>query len=564
MTPGHARWFTCLLAGACALHAPASAQESGELQKVEMRVVSSRPGSATIDRGSDDGLRRGDRVTFRMRDGSVSYGVISRADERAAIVDLDDQSSEPPPGTRVEAMVPKSRFAAPEVAPVAPVEQQSLPPSTPEHPAWPKRDDAWTEGEALLARVRPLRPSERPRDIRGSIFAIGDYTRFSGDHRSNGFFRLGSQVTMDNVSGRGDTLNFEGEVSYRNNRVPDPDDETSTYLLVNRASYAVGGDRFDGSRLEVGRFLHYNMPEFGVTDGAEWDYRLDGGDRFGISAGFMPEPDPDFSSIQDFQVSASYRWIYDESEQLSAALGFQQTLHNSSIDRDLLVAQFQYLPLHSWTFTSTAWIDYYTADDAAKGQGVELTQAYVNSGRNWDDGSSLHLVYSHLAYPEMDRDEFTPVTAQQLADDRNDRIALQARATITDPLRLHGLIAAWNDQDDSGGDGEAGMEVDHVFSDDILIDLSGFFTDGKFVSIVGARATLVRTHDGGRESLFYELANNRFDGFTSTNDDLPQHHIGATVDVYSVSGWTVSGHADVLLWADDSSVTLGFFLQRSF
>jgi hypothetical protein len=114
----------------------------GELQKVEMRVVSSRPGSATIDRGSDDGLRRGDRVTLRLRDGSVSYGLISRADERAADVDLDDQSLAPPPGTRVEALVPKSRFAAPEVAPVVPVEQQSPPPSTPEHPAWPGRDDA--------------------------------------------------------------------------------------------------------------------------------------------------------------------------------------------------------------------------------------------------------------------------------------------------------------------------------------------------------------------------------------------------------------------------------------
>jgi hypothetical protein len=64
--------------------------------------------------------------------------------------------------------------------------------------------------------------------------------------------------------------------------------------------------------------------------------------------------------------------------------------------------------------------------------------------------------------------------------------------------------------------------------------------------------------------LFYELANSRFDGFTNTNNDLAQHHVGASADVYTASGWTVSGHLDVLLWDNDSSVTLGFFLQRSF
>src|SRR5687768_4212596 len=200
-------------------------------------------------------------------------------------------------------------------------------------------------------------------------------------------------------------------------------------------------------------------------------------------------------------MAASYRWVHDASEQLTASVGIQKTLHDADADRDLLVAKFAYLPRSGFTFTSTAWVDYYTSGDAAKGSGVELTQAYVTTGRRWSDGSSVHLVYSHLAFPEIDRDEFLPVTAQQLADDHNDRVALQSRVRISSPVRLHGSIAAWVDQDDSGTDGIIGIEFEDFFSSSTALDLSGFMTDGKFVEVIGARASLVRLTDFGRWSV---------------------------------------------------------------
>src|SRR5215813_259492 len=56
--------------------------------------------------------------------------------------------------------------------------------------------------------------------------------------------------------------------------------------VLYRLSYSIGGDRFAPDRIEVGRFLQYGMPEFGVLDGVEWDRRLAGGDSFGASVGF--------------------------------------------------------------------------------------------------------------------------------------------------------------------------------------------------------------------------------------------------------------------------------------
>ncbi|HUR27157.1 MAG TPA: hypothetical protein VM509_03155, partial [Planctomycetota bacterium] len=77
----------------------AGAQESqGEFQKVEMRVVDGRPGAATLDRGGVDGLRRGDRVALRQKDGSVVHGTLIRIEERASIAELDDPSLVPASG----------------------------------------------------------------------------------------------------------------------------------------------------------------------------------------------------------------------------------------------------------------------------------------------------------------------------------------------------------------------------------------------------------------------------------------------------------------------------------
>jgi hypothetical protein len=554
------------------LWAPASAQEPGEFVQVEMRVVAGRPGAVTLDRGAEDGLRRGDRVTLRLKDGSSMQGSVTRVEERGAAAELDDLTFVAPAGTRVECLVPSARLAAPPPQD-APDPQNPLArppaaggarPAAPPHAPWPERADGWSEGQPLLARVRPLRPLERRASTHGRLYSIFDLAYSTEDERFDGFARFGSSLTMENHLGRGERLEFDGEVNYRNTTVPDDDDESVAHLRLDRASYAVGGTRFEADRMEFGRFLQHNLPEFGVVDGAEWGRRFTGGDRLALSAGFMPKPEATPDSVDDFQASASYRWVHDESEQLSAAAGYQKTLHHGSFDRDLFLAQVHYLPLGGWTFAGTLWADYYTGSDANKGKGLELTQAHLSTGKRWQAGHTLHLVYTHMAFPEIDRDEFLPVTAQQLADDHNDRVSLQTRIALGRKVRTHALVGGWVDQDDQGRDVQGGLEFEDLFFDATTIDVTGFASDAKFLTLVGARASVFRRLDGGRAGALYEIANSRLEGFTDANDDLPHHRLRLSYEAFLDGGWSLATHLDGMLWDNEHSLGLGFYLQKSF
>jgi len=551
----------CWLCAPCIASTVASAalaQVSAEHVRVELRVISSQGASAVIDRGSVDGLARGDRITFRLRDGGLRFGTLRRLEERGAVVDLDDPDFLPLAGTRGEALVPADRFvlAAPESA--APT------PPTREHPPWTPRADEWTQEQPLLARVRPLRPAERPASVRGRLYMIADWTHSGEDDRSAGFYRAGGELWIENPTGRGERIHFDGELNYRNTDVTDGDDDTSSYLRIDRASYTVGGNRFQPDRYGFGRMLHDNLPELGLLDGIEWSRRLDSGDRLGLSAGFQPENDPAQSSIEDFQVSISYRWIYDDSEQLSAAAAFQKTLHQADGDRDLVIGKFQYLPGDGWSVHSVGWFDFYTTDDANKGEGIEVTQALLSAGKRWADGSALHAVYSHIAFPELKRDDNLPVTAAQLAHDHNDRLALHPRLALSDSTRLHGTTAVWVDQNDEGSDHLLGVEFDDLFAARSVIDLAGFATDAKFVQIVGARASFSRSFDLGRWGFEYELANSRFVGFSSNNDDLAEHRLRLFTDLFLSGGFNLAVHVDTFLWDDENSLSAGFYLQKNF
>lgn len=556
-------WLMILIAVALAHLADAArAQDHAGFEKLELRVTSAKPGLVSVDRGAADGLAEGDRVQFFPREGFIYTGRVARLDERSAEVELDDKTFVPPPGTRGEARIPQSRVIEPAATDAPPAPQPTAEQPT-EHAPWTNPDEEWATGEPLLAKVRPLRPGERPRTISGRVYAIGDYIRSTEDDRTDGFYRAGTSLLYDNLSGRGDRLHIDGELNYRNTDVPDGDDEQTSRLRLDRLSYSWGGTRFEPSSFELGRFLQQGMPEFGVLDGLEWGTRLDDGVRYGVGFGFMPEPDDQQDTGSDYQVSAWYRWVHDESEVLSATAGFQKTFHEWNADRDLLVTKLQYLPPKGWTFNGTAWIDVYTEGDDAKGAGVDLTQMYASANQRFESGSSVGLTYSHIAFPEIDRNEFTPVTDAQLADDHNDRLALTGRQRLARRTRLYGTVGGWVDEDEGGGDLELGLDVEDLLIDRSLIDLSVFGTRGRFTTSLGGRLGLGVYTTNGHWGVDYELADHHFDGFSSQNDDLPQHRLRASRDVYT-AGWNFSAHLDAVLWDTENAITAGFYLQRSF
>ncbi len=545
--------------------AQARAQAQDEVQKLPMRVTAAARGAIVIDRGSRDALRAGDRVNFFPRLGGAWRGTIRQVDERSAIVSPDEPDFLPEPGTRGEVLVPRDRAvqsepdpSVPGVSPVAPV-----PPI--EHPPWEERRDDWQTGMPLLAKVRPIRPAERAMRTSGRVYALGDLTRSATDDRgasgANSFLRIGSALTIENALGRGDVVDVDLELA----NSAGFDDDHDTRLILRAFSYREGGTRFQPNRWQLGRFLQYAMPEFGVVDGFEWSRRTDEGHRFGASIGYQPNPDDDLSTGDDFQLATSFHWAADPQELLTFDIGYQKTFHTGDADRDLFVVKSRLIAGEGWDVYGTALIDgYFQSRDAAKGQSLELTQAFATLRRFFDDGSGWDLTYRHRAFPLTLRDEFEPVTADEIDDDRTDLLALAGQTGAPGTDRWLGELSGWADERDAGGAVEAGRGIANVFFDDDELELRVFGSLGSFESIVGARITLGRNTDDGRWDLLYEFANHHLDGRDDDADDLLQHRFRGSRSFYLESGWSLSFHGDAVLWDDDIAWSAGFHVQRAF
>lgn len=534
------------------------AQDDAAFERVELRVhTAPAPGSVVVDHGSADGLAVGDAVRFRPRLGGVHEGAVIELDERSAVVELADRSVALEPGTRGEAFVPRERLEVVQEAP-------EPPPAAAEHPPWERAEEQWSTDLPLLAQIDAVRPQERSRTYSARLFMSGDQTWASLDDRSDSFFRLGEDVRIQNPFERGGELHLEMEQTYRQTDVPDNPEDGARDLRVDRFSYAWGNDRFSEYRWEAGRFLQNGMPEFGVLDGVEFGRRLENGDRVGASAGFMPEPDADMQTGDDFQIAAFYHWTADETERFSVDGGFQKSFHEGDADRDLLVASVDYLPVDSWNAHATAWVDYYTEDDVAKGSGFELTEVYATTWRRWKSGNGMALTYTHQRFPELLRTEFLPVEVDQLADDRNDRLSLSGWRWLTAERRAHGQIGVWDDEDESGGDAELGVDVRDLLLDRSRTDFTVFGAQGEFSSLLGVRASWGRYDRLGRWDVLYELGRHEIIGFDDDENDLVQHRVRASREMRLGSGWNVSGYVETILWDDDDAWSLGFYLQKSF
>jgi hypothetical protein len=556
-------WLRAVALALFAVGGTGLAQEPAELERIELRVTSATSdGSVNVDRGSRDGLEVGDRVEFFPREGGPRPGTVREVSERAAVVGLLDPGAPLPPGTRGEVLIPRARLDALGAAD-PPQGAEGEQPDAADHPPWEAQDEEWKQGMPLLAQVGSVRPEERAPKLSGRVFFSGE--QILADERSDTYLRLGTALQLENPFGRGGVLSLDGELLYRATNWPDESTDDGPDVRLDRASYAWGGNRFESTRWEVGRFLQYGMPEFGMLDGAEWRQRLPNGDSLGLSLGFMPEIDEDQGTGDDLQLAGSYQWLVDDAGRLRLEAGFQKTLHDSESDRDLLVAKASYLPDKGWDLRGTAWVDFYGSEDDAKDSSAEVTQAWLSTRRTWETGGLVELSYRHLAFPQLEREEFEPVLFDQLADDRYDRLALRTERALSSDRRGRAEAGAWVDEDDSGGDLELGLGLDDVLFERGRADVSLFGTVGRFLWLAGLRASVGQSGPKGSWELFYEIANSQQDDFASDLDDILQQRLGIRQDFTSIAGWNLSLHAVGMLWDDDElGLQVGLFLGRSF
>jgi hypothetical protein len=564
---------------------PAFGQDEGEERlRIELRVTASAPGPiATVDRGKSDGLAEGDRVTFHPRQGGTFTGVISRVDERTATVRLDDLAYVPEPGTRGEALIPRSRVTPPAPAPVpppipapeagaegaapqagpegAPAEQEVGPPA---HAPWENQDAEWSQDMPLLAGVKPVKPDERARLYSGRFTLFTDGTFWTENDRYDAEVRAGTNLAVENPFGRGGTLEFDAEFDAFTFTVPDADDDDKTKLRLDRLSYVEGGTRFEKNRLEGGRFLQHGMPEFGYLDGVEWTRRTDAGHRYGASFGFMPELDVDFQTGDDLQAAGFYEWNFDRAEELSLAAGAQKTWHDGKPDRDLIVTRFNYIPAEDWDLRSTVWVDLYDSGDDDDKPGAEITEALVSTSRTYDhDG--VTLTYRRLRFPDLLRnEEFVESVFEDLDNSRYDRLSLSTYHETPGRTRLHSTAGLWDDEDESGGDFEIGADIPHVFVDDAVAGISFFFTRGAFSVDGGIRLNYGLGDDAGRWDFYYVYADRHQDDFSHESDDLWEHTLRASRAFYLPHGWYMSADTDVRYFDGELAFSAALYVQKTF
>lgn len=546
---------------------PAVQGEPEETVRLDLRVSTAGPGPrVTVDRGASDGLRAGDEVVFRPREGGVWRGVVARADERTAAVDLLDPAFVPQPGTRGEVRIPAARLARP-AAPAPPPSGEGGEPheptseGLPPHPGWQEPDDEWTPGLPLLARVRAVRPEDRAKQHGGRLTLLADTTWTTEDGRSDAILRLGSDLWLENPFGKGGSLEMDLAFDQYDFETPDDDADDETAFRVDRLSYVLGGTRFAPRRVEAGRFLQHGMPELGVLDGVEVEQRLSSHHRVGASLGYMPEPDVEFDSFDDLQIAAFYEWTLDRRADVTLAAGVQKTWHDGSPDRDLIVTRFDYLPGAGWDLRGTAWVDLYDSGDDESG--LALTHGLLSTSRRWErDG--IDVSYRHLEFPDLLRQEYVESIFEDLADSAYDRLAASWVHETRGGTRLRALGGVWRDEEERGGDVELGVDVTDawVAGDDAGVAVFG--TRGSYSADAGMRFSWGLSDEKGRWDVSYRFADRHMDEFSHESDDLWEHAVRGARAFHLGDGWYASLASEARTFDEELDLSLTMYVQKSF
>jgi len=550
-----------------------SRDKRDEFVRIEVTCTAVSGNSVYLDQGRDAGLRPGDRVRMFLPEGAPRRGKVSSVSRTSARAELDGGVKGLDIGLLGEAWIPRKRLETAEEEakaaedPSAPVEPEAESESEPEpepaaHPPWTHPPEEWNQDLPLLAPAHGRAPEERPRRLDGRVFTTFDWTDDqAGDAERQTFASaLGFDGRIENPFGRGGRLSFDAEAFGRRFHTAGEDEDESK-LRLDRLSYAWGGVRGARDRGEVGRFLQSELPSLGFLDGVEYVHQVGSTHRFGASAGFQPVPDDLFRSGDDFQAALFYRRANDEDRSLSYALGVQKTWHQGIADRDLLATELELHPGARTSLFGSALVDWYTSGDDLKSPGPELTQLFVNATHRTAGGHGCGLFLSRFRWPQLERDEFPDVTAEEIADSVSTRYGGDAWLAVGAHTQLYGRLDSWTDEDDSGGGGRARVTWRDLLQRGDLLTLESYVNSGKFTHTLGVRASARRRFEHGAVDLSWDVTD--FDQ-EDVDEDLLQHAVRGAFDLELGAHWTLALYAETRFGDEQDALSLGFLLQRSF
>lgn len=547
------RTFLIYLFSLLLFAAPAVAAQSGN-QLVEGRVIAVIGDSIEIDRGLVDGLRQGDTVTIYVPSGNPMTGQVTSLAQRSATVTAAGSSGQVDVGVRVEIRVPSGRTST---------DQDNQAGQKVEHPPWENSIDNWPTDKPLLAPVSGLTAADRPTTVSGRMYAFSDMVWDNERSNSSVFSRAGLDLRVGNAFGYGGRMRFDIEGNQFDFSSDDGlSDDSGGDVRLDRLSYAIGGDRYRPVRVEAGRFLQHEFPQFGVLDGAEVSMRLSNGHRFGSSLGYMPILYGSNAGTGDDLQSAFYYRAVSKDEKSNLGAGFQKSWHNGEADRDLLVLEGSTRSENGFYFHSSAWIDFYDANDPAR-DGTELSRVVASGSYRSKSGDGWLLSLSQFRFPDLLQQQVFDPNALVYTDKEVRRADVTAfhkfNKTSTGTARAH----FWNDEDNSGGGGELRWDLRDLWIERSRVGAAVYMSKGQFSDVVGLRLNGGLNTSYGYLRLMWNTASYANAAFTNDNSDLMQHRARLSYDTSFSRTWSLSLYGELRSGDEQDSRSAGFYLQKS-
>jgi hypothetical protein len=533
---------------------------------VEVVVLQVSGPVVTLNRGADAGFARGDTVRVRAVGGGLLEGAIVSVGERDARMELFDLDPAVPPllGGRGEVLVPADRAAAFGGAGVVDGAVDDPARRVPDHPPWEQPVGEWAPGTPLLAPVRSPTREERPVDVRGRLFGRAEFTDDNqGAGREFGRVWGGLDLEVTNALGKGGSFRVKGDVSHRHTLLGSTSSDT-TLSRVQRLSYRLGGGVKDVRRVEFGRFLHSEFPQFGLLDGVEYVRRTSGGSRIGASVGGLPTDTDELETGDDFGAALFGRWVSSPEEELALGLAYQKSWHDGGADRDLVVTTADWIAGRSTSLRASALVDYYGSSALLKDEGFELTEAHASLDHRFGNGGGGALYGSYTGWPEVLRNDFPVPPPQTIADERVTRGGVRGWGRVTDGFDLHGRLERWSDTGGGGGNGELRGEFREVFTSRDQLSLALFGTDGSFSSGVGARARMTWWVGRSTVRASYELTEFEQEGFLGAQRELLQQLVRFNLDTRLFEELDLTVYADKRFGDEQDALSAGLRLQWRF
>lgn len=509
--------------------------------RIEFKVTQVAASVVYIDAGRDRGLVEGDRVLFTDANGITTEGVVRAVSRQSARVELVPGTPPVERGALGETRIPAARLET-----KAQGETVKKPENLPAHPGWAAQEQGWSSDKPLLAPVTGLKPEDRPSKWNGLLWSRFDSSTSSMDEGSDTnymFFSVGGDATLRNPFGRGGSLRIDAEAisKVRDDSI---EDESESYLSIDRLYYEVGGTREEPTRWQFGRFYSSVFTQLGLVDGVEYSHRA-GSDVYGGSVGWLPERNSERKSFVDLAVNAFWKHEFDEKRRDTLGFAFQNSLHDGEQDRTLFIIDGEKRIQDSITLRGTAWIDLYGSEDVVKGSGAELTEARLQAvwKRTADDGLGASI--SHIRWPEMLREGWSSMSPTLLADGELNRASAWGWQDWNRTWRTDERIDVWADQDDSGASWELETSARDWAWERGRVAFALTYADGSYSKGPGVRVSADKQFDeifGTLGWTWYQYEEKDWDSADSSI--FAQHMVYGSADWSFADSWNLSMRLD--------------------